>query len=164
MAPTTSKGVRLTPHELERLNRLRPFFPEAATEAEMIRFATQRGLALMEAEVAASGGGMPSGIREEDLATIILPRIIVTVLWLTRIGRLDGVAPAPVSGGTIDATTIDATTIDATTIDADAPQETEEEAFVIDPSAAGDIDALGGEFLGGWPEFDEEEDSPSSSH
>jgi len=141
-APATApKSVRYSADELARLGRLRRFYPEADNEADMIRFATQRGLVLMEAEVAAVGGGMPKGMTEDDLASIILPRILAALTWLSRLGRL----PFLVSGSGMQSNTVTSDSIGLQTPDHEPLDE-------LDLSAADDIGGLGGDFLGDWPE------------
>lgn len=135
--PTFVKSVRLQPSEVARFARLKRFFPEAASESDLIKLATVRGLALLEAEVAASGGGLPQGVAEDDLAAVILPRILPALTWLVRLGRLPYLfagAPLPVVGHQTDRTG-----------QSDALDP-------IDLRAAADIDGLGGDFLGDWPE------------
>jgi len=139
MAATTSKGVRLTPRELERVQRLRAFYPEAASESDLLKLATVRGLMLMEAEVTASGGGLPAGMTEDDLAAVILPRILVAVTWLARLGRLPLVLAS--------ASAI--TPSNAVTTDSIGEHDQLE---TLDLTAADDIGGLGGDFLGDWPE------------
>ena len=141
MAATTSKGVRLTPRELERVHRLRAFYPEAASESDLLKLATVRGLMLMEAEVTASGGGLPAGMTEDDLAAVILPRILVAVTWLARLGRL------PLLVASANARAI--TSSNAVTTDSIGEHDQLE---TMDLTAADDIGGLGGDFLGDWPE------------
>lgn len=130
MPRTMVKGLRLTPAELRRASRLRPFFPEAGTEADFTRLIYLRGLLLLEAEVAGAGGGAPPGQREADLAAIVLPRILAALQLLERAGRL----PHPAGGPP------------PTTPGASAQGETVEPP--IDPQAADDVSGLGGsEFL-----------------
>lgn len=138
MAPPTSvKSVRLLPQEVERFARLKRFYPEAASESDMIKLATVRGLALLEAEVVASGGGVSKGMTEEDLASVILPRILPALTWLARMGRLPHLLAAP---------------IPASKAVTDDRKEADNALDEIDPNAADDIGGLGGDFLGDWPE------------
>lgn len=132
MPATTTKGVRLTPKELERVNRLRAFYPEASSESELIKLATVRGLLLLEAEVAASGGGISTGMTEGDLASVILPRILPALTWLSRLGRLPHLLAAPITHS------------NSVTGDRIEPEDAHDE---LDLSAAGDIGELGGDFL-----------------
>lgn len=136
MAPTSPKTVRYAQGELVRLDRLRQFYPEAANEADMIRLATQRGLVLMEAEVAASGGGLPKGMTEEMLASVILPRILSAVTWLARQGRFPQLFMTPVSHS-------DNVTGDRI----EPPGNPEDTLDELDISAANDISDLGGDVL-----------------
>lgn len=126
---TTTKGIRLAPSELARVQYLRASYPETTTEAELIKLATVRGLMLLESEVAASGGGLPTGVTEADLASVILPRILPTVLWLARMGRLDlaGVTSSVPSRHT--------------------PDRRDDEPGDLDLGAAQDISDLGSDFL-----------------
>lgn len=138
MAPPTSvKSVRLLPQEVERFARLKRFYPEAASESDMIKLATVRGLALLEAEVAASGGGVSKGMTEEDLAAVILPRILPALTWLARMGRIPHLFATPIT--------------DSNAVICDR-NEADTALDEIDPSAADDIGGLGGDVLGDWPE------------
>ncbi|WP_322489378.1 hypothetical protein [Chloroflexus sp.] len=136
MAATSPKNVRYSAADLARLDRLRQFYPEAANEADMIRLATQRGMVLMEAEVAAAGGGLPKGMTEDMLASVILPRILSALTWLAQQGRLPHVFVAPITS--------------PNTVTSDRLEHSEDEHESLDKldlGAINDIDQLGGDFL-----------------
>lgn len=136
MAATSPKNVRYSATDLARLDRLRQFYPEAANEADMIRLATQRGMVLMEAEVAAAGGGLPKGMTEDMLASVILPRILSALTWLARQGRLPHLFAAPV----VSSNSVTDDRLERETSDQDPLDE-------LDLGAISDIDQLGGDFL-----------------
>lgn len=135
MRTSAPKSVRFGLEELRRLERLRRFFPEATNEADLIRIAFQRGLILMEAEVAGAGGGVADGLTEEQLAVIALPRMFSALNWLGRLGYLPHLAMAP--------------PMSAPTRIADSV-EPNVDTLAFDPAAADDIGGLGGDFLGAW--------------
>ncbi len=136
-AATTPKSLRLSADDIERFARIQRYYPEAGSESELIKLAAIRGLSLMEAEVAGSGGGLPKGMTEEDLASVILPRILTVLTWLSRLGRLPHLFAAP---------------IPASNAVTDDRKEADNALDEIDPNAADDIGGLGGDFLGDWPE------------
>jgi len=132
---TTPKSLRLSADELARFARLQRYVPEATSESALLKLAALRGLALLEAEVAGAGGGVPPGMTEEEVASVILPRILTVVTWLARRGRLPMLGPAPAARPEL------------------APDAEEHPALAaIDPTAAADLDGLGGDLLGAWPD------------
>lgn len=117
MARTTVKGVRLTPQELKRAERVRGFYPEATEEAAFTRLVYLRGLLLIEAEVAAAGGGLPPGHSAASLAALAMPRVLPALQLLAAQGVLPGLvvvagAPLPPPAGDGELIDIEASAAD----------------------------------------------------
>jgi hypothetical protein len=68
---TTPKTIRLTREELERVQDLLPHFPEASTEAELLRQATLLGLQVLAAQAPDLAGYAPA-----QLASLLRYRIV----------------------------------------------------------------------------------------
>lgn len=92
---TNVKNVRLTEREIQRLNRLEAYFPEARSEAARIRLAFLYGLILMEAKVLAAGVQPNSDASAEETRALARAHLASIVSWL--FGEAPTPAPTPPS-------------------------------------------------------------------
>jgi hypothetical protein len=129
---TVPKTLRLVASEVRRAARLRPFFPEATSEADMARLIFLRGLLVLEAEVVGAGGTPPPGQSEAALVGMLTPRMLAVVALLARHGKLPHLA---VAGGGPTASALV------------PPKPLTNDADTVDASADADMQSLGADFL-----------------
>lgn len=128
-------GLRVTPHDEELLEAVRPLFPEAGSAGELAYRLWRRGLELSLAEAASLGVALPRGADEAAIAGLVAQRLLLSMPLLRRAGTIAAlgiVAPVGQAGAGLPGVTPPA---------AADPQ-------AIDDGAAGAIVSLGGgEFL-----------------
>src|SRR3954447_4798097 len=77
---TVTKGVRLTPDELDHVGKLLPQYPECASEAELLRQATLIGLYVLAAQ--ATGQPAHGGYQPSDLVALLKYRVLPAIDFL----------------------------------------------------------------------------------
>ena len=77
---TVTKGVRLTPDELDHVGKLLPQYPECASEAELLRQATLIGLYVLAAQ--ATGQPVHGGYQPDDLIALLKYRVLPAIDFL----------------------------------------------------------------------------------
>jgi hypothetical protein len=77
---TVTKGVRLTPDELEHVGKLLAQYPECASEAELLRQATLIGVYVLAAQ--ATGQPAYAGYQPGDLAALLKYRVLPAIDFL----------------------------------------------------------------------------------
>jgi hypothetical protein len=77
---TVTKGVRLTPDELDHVGKLLPQYPECASEAELLRQATLLGLYVLAAQ--ATGQPAHGGYQPDELVALLKYRVLPAIDFL----------------------------------------------------------------------------------
>src|SRR4051812_26337361 len=77
---TVTKGVRLTPDELEHVGMLLGQYPECASEAELLRQATLIGLCVLAAQ--ATGQPAHGGYQPDELIALLKYRVLPAIDFL----------------------------------------------------------------------------------
>lgn len=123
-------GLRITRHDEDLLEAVRPLFPEATSEGEVAYRLWRRGLELTLAEFVSLGAPPPPGESERLLANLVARRLLLCLPLLRRTGTLSLLGletPYP-----------------ATVTSVSAPPNEPSATAAIDTSAADAITALGG--------------------
>jgi hypothetical protein len=77
---TVTKGVRLTPEELDHVGKLLAQYPECASEAELLRQATLIGLYVLAAQ--AIGQPAHGGYQPDELIALLKYRVLPAIDFL----------------------------------------------------------------------------------
>ncbi len=77
---TITKGVRLTPEELDHVGKLLAQYPECASEAELLRQATLIGLYVLAAQ--ATGQPAHGGYQPDELIALLKYRVLPAIDFL----------------------------------------------------------------------------------
>jgi hypothetical protein len=77
---TVTKGVRLTPDELDHVGKLLGQYPECASEAELLRQATLIGLYVLAAQ--ATGQPAHGGYQPDELIALLKYRVLPAIDFL----------------------------------------------------------------------------------
>lgn len=76
------RSIRVPNQILEIADQLLPLFPEATSQADLLRLAVMRGIAFMQAEAAAAGHHLEVAQSKATLYRTLLP----VILWMAREG------------------------------------------------------------------------------
>jgi hypothetical protein len=77
------RSIRVPHQILEIADRILPLFPEATSQADLLRLAVMRGISLMQAEAAAAGHNL------DDVAPLkatLYRTLLPVILWMVREG------------------------------------------------------------------------------
>jgi hypothetical protein len=77
---TATKGIRLTPDELDHVGKLLVQYPECANEAEFLRQATLIGLYVLAAQ--ATGQPAHGGYQPDELVALLKYRVLPAIDFL----------------------------------------------------------------------------------
>jgi hypothetical protein len=77
---TVTKGVRLTPDELDHVGKLLAQYPECASEAELLRQATLIGVYVLAAQ--ATGQPAHGGYQPDELVALLKYRVLPAIDFL----------------------------------------------------------------------------------
>lgn len=81
-------GLRITPRDESLLAVARPFFPDAASEADLAYRLWRRGLEVTLAELIGLGAALPPDASEELIAGLAAQRLLLCMPLLRRTGKL----------------------------------------------------------------------------
>ena len=81
-------ALRVPPDDERLLAMIQPYLPEADSAGELAYRLWRRGLELTLAELAGLGATLPSGLSEEQLATLSAQRVVAILPLLRRTGKL----------------------------------------------------------------------------
>jgi len=134
MSRTTTKGVRLTNDELQRVEQLRAHFPEYSSDADLLRHAT-----LLEVMVLATYVPQPEAppyahYGPDDLVALLKPRLMPAIDFLIEHGALPNVFPRHAADD-----------LQMRAIAGTQPEH--DDAAAIDEAVAGDLEGLGSHFM-----------------
>ena len=124
-------GLRITPRDAELLAVVRPFFPDADSEAELAYRLWRRGLELALTEAVSIGARLPPDTNEQLIAGLVAQRFLLCLPVLRRTGTLV-LLGLEASSPTVVLTT------------ADIPSTEHPSTEAIDASASDAITGLGG--------------------
>jgi hypothetical protein len=134
MSRTTTKGVRLTDVELQRVEQLRAHFPEYSSDADLLRHATLLGVMVLATYVPQPEVPPYANYRPEDLVALLKPRLMPAIDFLIERGALPKVFPRQ--------------TADDLQVRAIAGTQQEQgDEVAIDEAVAGDLEGLGSHFM-----------------
>lgn len=134
MTRTTTKGVRLTDDELQRVEQLRAHFPEYSSDADLLRHATLLGVMVLATYVPQPEAPPYANYRPEDLVALLRPRLMPAIDFLIERGALPRVFPRHAADD-----------LQMRAIAATQPEPDTEVA--IDEAVAGDLEGLGSGFM-----------------
>lgn len=81
-------GLRITPQDEALLDVVRTFFPETDSEGELAYRLWRRGLEVTLAEAAGVGASLPAGATEQNIARLVVQRLLLCLPLLRRTGLL----------------------------------------------------------------------------
>lgn len=81
-------ALRVPPDDERLLAAVQPYLPEADSAGELAYRLWRRGLELTLAELAGLGAVLPTGLSEEQLATLSAQRVVSLLPLLRRTGKL----------------------------------------------------------------------------
>lgn len=81
-------ALRVPPDDERLLALVQPYLPEADSAGELAYRLWRRGLELTLAELAGLGATLPTGLSEEQLATLSAQRVVAVLPLLRRTGKL----------------------------------------------------------------------------
>lgn len=81
-------ALRVPPDDERLLAMIQPYLPEADSAGELAYRLWRRGLELTLAELAGLGAALPTGLSEEQLATLSAQRVVALLPLLRRTGKL----------------------------------------------------------------------------
>lgn len=134
MPRTTTKGVRLTDDELQRVEQLRAHFPEHSSEAELLRHATLLGVMVLATHAPQPDQTPYVNYRPDDLVALLKPRLMPAIDFLIERGALPKVFPRQAADG------LQLRAIAVT-------QQGQDDAPAIDEAVAGHLEGLGSDFM-----------------
>jgi len=134
MPRTTTKGVRLTEDELQRVEELRAHFPEHSSEAELLRHATLLGVMVLATHAPQPDQTPYANYRPDELVALLKPRLMPAIDFLVEHGALPRVFPMQAVDGL-------PTPAMAVT------DQRQDDPPAIDEAIAGDLEGLGSGFM-----------------
>jgi hypothetical protein len=97
---TVTKGVRLTPNELDHVGKLLGQYPECASEAELLRQAILIGLYVLAAQ--ATGQPAHGGYQPDELIALLKYRVLPAIDFLFEHNAYPALYRLHVAGSVIE--------------------------------------------------------------
>ena len=134
MPRTTTKGIRLTEDELQRVEQLRAHFPEHNSAAELLRHATLLGVMVLATHAPQPEQTPYANYRPDELVALLKPRLMPAIDFLVEHGALLKVFPKQVGDG-------------LPTPAMAVMHQGQDDPPAIDEAAAGHLEGLGSGFM-----------------